>query len=840
MKTLASGLGEPFGIAIDGSGNIYVADLGAQAIEEIVAVNGAHSPVPHSGYPSGHIRQPILQSIQRCGGRKRRRFLYGFRLKHDGQRELWWWSFSLSMAPFRRRRLSLALSNSFQDPHGVAVDASGNVYVGNFGDAFISELVAVSGAIPASPTIRQLGSGLNEPSSIAVDGSGNIYVADNTLHTIVEMLAVNGSVPTSPAMLTLGSVSNPWGVAFDHAGNVYASDVNNNVVSEIFPNGSFGSVSIGTVSPAVSAVFSFSGSATLGSTAVLTTGVSGLDFADAGTGTCSPNHSYTSGQSCKVDVQFTPSVSGPRRGAVELIDGSGNVLATGFVQGVGSGPQVTFGPGLQSTLLSGLSNPVGMAVDAGGNLFVADQYNSAVKEILATGGYTTVNVLGSGFNQPGSVAVDSAGNIFVADTLNNSVKEILAAGGYTTVNTLAAGFNRVWGIAVDGTGNVFVADNYAGAVDELTIASGYATVTPLSGYSGSPQGIVIDANQNIYVTDTSANSIVEIPAAGGYSTSNTLATGLNDPTAIALDASGNLYVADTNNSRIVELLAVGGYATVVPLGSGFDHPQGIVADGRGNIFLTDTGNGNIVELDVADPPSISFASTTVNSTSIDSPHTVQLANIGNQTLTFTGLVYPTDFPLATGDSNACTSTASLTAGQQCDLPISFSPLSAGPLADNSDDRRRAQRLRRYSVDWRERRGRSASCDPLLRHRVEPCHRQRSFLNCCHGARRFESHGHQLHRHRSFLEYGCSRRVACKRDPHLGHGILPGHAQHCGSAVDCSDRYGQSFAQRLGQLCGQSGGGGFVHHHRSLGCNRRCASQLHRHRLRFHRQHCYRI
>jgi len=68
------------------------------------------------------------------------------------------------------------------------------------------------------------------------------------------------------------------------------------------------------------------------------------------------------------------------------------------------------------TLGSGFSNPYGVAVDASGNIFVADYSNNAVKEILAAGGYTTVNTLGSGFAIPTGVAVDANGNVFVAIT----------------------------------------------------------------------------------------------------------------------------------------------------------------------------------------------------------------------------------------------------------------------------------------------------------------------------------------------------------------------------------------------------------------------------------------
>jgi hypothetical protein len=123
--------------------------------------------------------------------------------------------------------------------------------------------------------------------------------------------------------------------------------------------------------------------------------------------------------------------------------------------------------GAMSTLGSDFSSPTGVAVDGSGNVFVADIGNSAVKEILAAGGYTTVHTLGSGFSGPGSVAVDGSGNVFVADTDNNAVKEILAAGGYTTVNTLGSGFHQPEGVAVDSSGNVFVADTFNNAVVKM-------------------------------------------------------------------------------------------------------------------------------------------------------------------------------------------------------------------------------------------------------------------------------------------------------------------------------------------------------------------------------------
>jgi streptogramin lyase len=138
------------------------------------------------------------------------------------------------------------------------------------------------------------------------------------------------------------------------------------------------------------------------------------------------------------------------------------------------------------TLGSGFSYPYSVAVDGSGNVFVADAANNAVKEIVAAGGYTTVNTLGSGFSNPDGVAVDGSGNVFVADYGNNAVREIVAAGGYTTVNTLGSGFNYPLGVAVDGSGNVYVADTNSNAVKEIVEVGGYTTVNTLGSGFSSP------------------------------------------------------------------------------------------------------------------------------------------------------------------------------------------------------------------------------------------------------------------------------------------------------------------------------------------------------------------
>jgi DNA-binding beta-propeller fold protein YncE len=154
-------------------------------------------------------------------------------------------------------------------------------------------------------------------------------------------------------------------------------------------------------------------------------------------GSCTTNgtsHAYNAGDTCTVDVTFTPKYPGQRLGAVELTTTDGATIATAHVYGIGTGPQIGFLPGVTATVGSGFNTPYGVAVGGSGNVFVADTNNNAVKEIVAVGGVTsstsTVLTLGSGFSFPYGVAVDSSGNVFVADYGDNAVvKEILAVGG---------------------------------------------------------------------------------------------------------------------------------------------------------------------------------------------------------------------------------------------------------------------------------------------------------------------------------------------------------------------------------------------------------------------------
>jgi sugar lactone lactonase YvrE/uncharacterized membrane protein len=464
------------------------------------------------------------------------------------------------------------------------------------------------------------------------------------------------------------------------------------------PSANYGSVNIGTSSPVQTLTYSFGSAVTLGSTAVLTQGAPGLDFTDAGSDTCTANTEYAAGQSCTMNVTFTPRFPGTRYGAVELNDNNGNVVATAYLQGTGVGPQLNFLPGVQTTLGSGYNLPTGVTVDSSGDVFVADFDNFQVKEILAVNGSIpsspTIKIIGSGFDTPSGLAIDGIGNIYVADMGYSAVYEVLKAGGYTTVETLGGGFLNPTSVAVDGSGNVYVADFNNNAVKEIPPGCAESTcVTTLGSGFTKPFGIVIDSSANVFVTDTGNLAVKEILAVGGYTTINTLASGFSFPEGLAIDTNGNLYVADAGASTISKILIADGNNTVNTMTYSFNQPSGVAVDQSGNVYVADTNNNQVAKLDFVDPPSLTFGSSTVGITSTDSPQTVTVENVGNAVLSFpipasgnNPSIAPNFFlnsgqaspcPLVNGSSSAA---GTLGAGASCQLPISFTPTAAGALS----------------------------------------------------------------------------------------------------------------------------------------------------------------
>jgi hypothetical protein len=216
-------------------------------------------------------------------------------------------------------------------------------------------------------------------------------------------------------------------------------------------------------------------------------------------------------------------------------------------------------------------------------------------------------------------------------------------------------------------------------------------VTTLGGGFNHPSGVGLDGSGNVYVADSGNSAVKEMPAGCASSSCvTTLGGGFGYPTGVVVDGGGIVYVGDQSSSAVKEMPAgCVSPSCVTTLGGGFDYPTSVALDGNGNIYVADEGNNAAKEINRATPPSLSFATTAVGSTSSDSPQTVTVQNIGNAVLTFevpsTGdnPSISANFTLNSSAESACplvtaSSTAgTLVSGASCLLSISFEPTTPG-------------------------------------------------------------------------------------------------------------------------------------------------------------------
>ncbi len=646
VSPIGGGFNAPNGVAVDGSGNIYIADTSNLAVKQMpancfssdcvttlggnfafigpqnVAVdsNGNVYVVDYSK-GVGHIYEMSPNCAtsscvtELAGGF----FIHPYAVAVDGSGNVYVANNPLishngvfEMPPncFSSTCVSL-LQGSPKDPHGVAVDNSGNIYTNSSQYDAVYEMAA--GCNSSTCTITTLGTGFiyNNPYGVAVDGSGNVFVTSHNWGILYELPP---GCATASCVTTLNTDYAGVGVAAGPTGKVYyaasyaGGSLNNWVQQVQLDSVNFLSTAVGSSSSSIALWFTFPGGVTPGTASALTQGTPNLDF----TTTTSPSCAGTSaGDVCEFDVTFAPIAPGQRNGAIVVSDSSGNVLATANIYGTGLAPVVAFNPAPQRNLGSlGLVAPAAVAVDGSGNLFIGDQGSSGqpatISEITAASGYTTVIQLTPTFSNIFGIAVDGGGNLFVADAgINEPLYELTAASSYTAVKQIGQS-GQYLSVAVDGSGNLFatnLADPSGTGVEELLAADGYATVTSLGGSFPffEPFGLALDSNGNVFVSDLGAylsqtgNSIVyEIPAAGGYTTVNTLASGFpfDLPASMATDASGNVLVADLgdgsgNNSAVYQILASSGYTNVNTLPSSTTYPQAraLGLDANGNIFV---------------------------------------------------------------------------------------------------------------------------------------------------------------------------------------------------------------------------------------------------------------
>ena len=383
-----------------------------------------------------------------------------------------------------------------------------------------------------------------------------------------------------------------------------------------------------------------------------------------------------------------------------------------------------------------LATPSAMAYDSAGNLYFADTNNHAIRELVKDSGLL-VTVAGTGIagfsgdrdkataaqlDTPTGLAVDASGNLYIADSHNQRIRKVSGGVITTVAGSGVAGFAGDGGaataaqlalpsaVAVDATGSLYIADTnnhrirevsgstittFAGNGEELFAGDGgVATAASLD----SPTGVTVDATGRVYIADrhnqrvrvVDTNGIITTLAGSGSVLSGsfsgdgsapTSAT-LARPTSVSVDGMGNVYIADTDNHRIRQV-SHGAIATIAGTGEqGYagdggaltsavlNAPKAAVIDSSGNLLIADTLNQRLRSGIL---PTLSFASTAVGAASAAQSFT--LANTGTTALTISQIATSAAFTLAAG---TCTTfPMTLAPGARCTEDLAFLPTSAG-------------------------------------------------------------------------------------------------------------------------------------------------------------------
>ena len=529
-------------------------------------------------------------------------------------------------------------------PSGVAVDGAGNVLIADQFNHRIRKVCNDGVACTKGNIATIAGNGifgfsgdggsatsatLNYPTDVSLDRAGNTLIADSGNYRLRKVCAdgvecTKGSIATIAGTGTLGFSGDggpatsaelgPSGAAVDGAGNILIADARNHRLRKLCADG------VGCATGAI-------------------TTLAGNGIADA-SGEGSP------ATSSRIGTPWGVAIDG--NGNVFMADALSHQIRKLCRDGVGctantittmagNGANGFSGDGGSATLAQ-LSDPTGLAVDSAGNVLIADRGNARIRKVCAAGvgctigSITTIAGNGtpgfSGEDEPATsaqlwlargVAVDASGNVLIADSSNHRIRKVCADGVGCTVGhitTIAgngtAGFagdggpatsaqlNTPSGVAVDSAGNVFIADRFNHCVRKICVNGVGCTpgfITRLAGigtagFSGdgdvatsaqldSPTGVAVDGFGNVFVADSANNRIRRVCGNGlgcsqgnistfagdgtaGFSGDGGPATvaQLRDPKAVAADGAGNVLIADAENSSIRRVCADGAGCTI--------------------------------------------------------------------------------------------------------------------------------------------------------------------------------------------------------------------------------------------------------------------------------------
>ncbi len=506
-----------------------------------------------------------------------------------------------------------ALSAQFDGPTGLTFDPAGNLYVADTGNHVVRRIA------PDGTVVKVAGSGfpgyggdggpavradLNGPEGVAVDAAGNLYIAD-TFNSRVRKVAPDGTMSTFAANGYPGFSGDggpaasatlffPTDLALDRAGNLLIADFGDSRIREV-AGGIITTLAGGpALAPAVDGAVA-TAIRLSGPTGVAADGAGNVYFAEGSVGSGS---GLAAGD-------FRIWRVGPD-GTLRSVAGNGSDSFSGD-EGAASRAQ--------------LNSPSGMALDAAGNLYFADTRNHRVRRISPGGTITTVagNAL-AGFsgdggpatlaelNTPTAVALDARGDLYIADSANNRVRRVAPDGTIATVAgngnaalfgdggpALAAALQGPRGVALDGSGDLYIADTLNHCVRMVDTNGRISTAVPSLG---APQAVAVASNGILYVADAGVRLFAKGMTGTIAGTESTI------PRGLAADAAGNVYYTAGNQ---VQRISAGGAVTPVAgtgaccyAGDGgpaaaavLNQPSGLAVDPAGNVYIADAGNNAI-------------------------------------------------------------------------------------------------------------------------------------------------------------------------------------------------------------------------------------------------------